>query len=158
MLKNIIYSFILILLFNYNTFGQGESLVNVFDIDGSYENKEFFVLPSYKLKIDSDFKLFYKDSLVFTPKDEFMYSTYHVFNDRFLIITGHTEKGYKNNLKNILPKNNIVIIDTESWDKLHYVKLDNMFILDIFVYGDNNSIALRAVKPENVEIFDLENN
>ncbi|OUS03609.1 hypothetical protein A9Q86_01480 [Flavobacteriales bacterium 33_180_T64] len=128
-------------------FGQSRNLKSINNIEGSYTDtiNESLVIPKYNLKRDYKGNLFQNDKIIFSRNDKFEYCIYELFKDRYLVITALSKKNFTSNLSYMLPKKEIIVIDSMNWEEIHEVNIENNFIYDIY-YNENGVLVLQALE------------
>lgn len=126
------------------------------NIEGSYIDSinSSLVIPKYNLKKDLKGDLIQNNKIIFSKNDKFEYCIYEIFKDRFLIITALSKKNFNSNYSYMLPKKNIIVIDTMKWEEKHEINIDNKFIYDIY-YDESGILILQAL--EKIHNFELKN-
>ena len=144
----------LILIFLLNGLCYSQVLVQLDDVDGSYyDDDNNLIVPKFNIRHTSDAYIYHNNDLIFTEftTGKFEHVIYQIFADRYFIITAYTptEKATK---PEFLIKREVIVIDTQSWEKLYYFDLKGSIITNIYALQDG--IGINTVKPEDITRFE----
>lgn len=130
---------ILLLLSLNSQVSFGQKLLALFEIKESYLDSvdRALIIPKYHLKEDTSGRIFYQNELIFKPVNDFKHSIYQIFAEKFLVISALNEKSITSNLRYLLPKNNLIIIDLENGKIIYKGNVKNKYIYDIYYDIDN---------------------
>lgn len=145
------FSIILVSLIMSSCNAQSQKLTPLFEIEGSYLENGYLIVPKFQIKSDDKSILYHKGKVCFVPSDSFSLCIYEVFSDKYIIITPVSEKNKENSAIYMLPKNEIKIYSLSS-GKIFDVHIKSKQILEI--NESKKKIIIEDFNKEK-EILDL---
>lgn len=130
---------------------QSQKLTPLFEIEGSYLENGYLIVPKFQIKSDDKSILYHKGKVCFIPSDNFSLCIYEVFSDNYIIITPVGKKDKENSAIYMLPKKEIKIYSLSS-GKIFDVHIKNKQILEI--NESKKKIIIEGFNKEK-EVLDL---
>lgn len=86
------FSIILMSLIFSTCNAQSQELTPLFEIEDSYLENGYLIVPKFQIKTDNKSILYHKGKVCFVPSENFSLCIYEVFSDKYIIISPIKEK------------------------------------------------------------------